>query len=86
MLRVEIDTFPYPTKDNMFKGFVAIRFDQLGKQKIKGFVYETRFNESEENVLLIETSHRYFEKEFFIISRPDSIPTDKVINYNNFKL
>lgn len=86
LLEVSIDTFPYPTKSEKFNGFVVLKFNQLGRQRVKGFVYETRFNENEKDVILIESAHRYFEKEFFIITRPDSIPKDKIINYNNFKL
>ncbi|WP_353102281.1 hypothetical protein [Myroides odoratus] len=86
LLKVKIDTFPYPTQNHDFIGFVALKFNQLGRQRVKGFVYETRFNETEKNDVRLEISHRYFEKEFFIIPRPDTIPKDKIINYNNFKL
>lgn len=82
LLKAKIDTFPYPTEDNQFDGFIIVKFDKLGKQILRGFIYETQLNESDKNIVRVEVSHRFFEKEFFIISRPDSIPKDKAINYN----
>ena len=71
---VKIDSF-YSDK-NEFE--VLLRFTDSGKKTIRGFIYEF-FLDSMDYPTKILTAKRYFEKEFYIIGLPDSIPKDKVM-------
>lgn len=80
---VRIDTFYNPKRD----GFFGVEFDKLGRNKIRG-VIETRKTGNIERrdslfSMRISITNRYFEKEFYVIPRPDSIPKNKVMRYDN---
>lgn len=78
---VRVDTFYNPKSD----GFFGVEFNNLGKQKIRGFIYERKLNVLNETNANIRITNIYFEKDFYIIPRPDSIPKDKVIRYDNLQ-
>jgi len=74
---VRVDTFTIK-KDKT----IGVEFKTLGKTQIRGFVYESAIemvSDLEFNVLSV---HTYFEKDFYVIPRPDSIPINKVMHYD----
>ncbi|MBW3519876.1 hypothetical protein [Flavobacterium sp. NKUCC04_CG] len=74
----KVDTFYSANND----GFFGVDFKVLGKQTIRGFVYEIDMKKTNDTTLSIQEAERCFEKTFFIIPRPDSIPKDKVMHYH----
>src|SRR5690606_3501503 len=78
---VRVDTFYNPKND----GFFGVEFNKLGKHKIRGFIYESKLDILNETKANIRSTNIYFEKDFYIIPRPDSIPKDKVMRYDNLK-
>lgn len=80
---VRIDTF----YNSMNDGFFGVEFNKLGRNKIRGILDSRKTGDTERRDSLFTTTisikNRYFEKEFYIIPRPDSIPKDKVMRYDN---
>lgn len=79
IMNVRVDTFTIK-KDKT----IGVEFKTPGKTKIRGFVYESAIemvNDLEFNVVSV---HTYFEKDFYVIPRPDSIPINKVMHYDQF--
>lgn len=83
--KVRIDTFYNPMSD----GFFGVEFDKLGRNKIRGILDTRKISDTERKDSLftatISIKNRYFEKEFYVIPRPDYIPKDKVMRYDNLK-
>lgn len=63
--RVKIDSFPYQDEN----AFIKLKFNDTGKQTIRGFIYEVVFDIDNDEALL-KSYNRYFEKEFYIIPCP----------------
>lgn len=79
-----IDTF----YNSMSDGFFGVEFEKLGRNKIRGILDTRKISDTNKRndslfTATISIKNRYFEKEFFVIPRPDSIPKDKVIRYDN---
>lgn len=74
----KVDTFYSSNND----GFFGVDFEVLGQQTIRGFVYEIDMKKTSDTTLSIREAEKCFEKTFFIIPRPDSIPKDKVMHYH----
>lgn len=75
---VRVDTFTIK-KDKT----IGVEFKTTGKTKIRGFVYESAVEKESDLEFNVVSVHTYFEKDFYIIPRPDSMPKDKVIRYDN---
>lgn len=74
---VQVDTFSIEKNK-----IIGVDFKKEGKIKIRNFVYESAIemeSDLEFNVVSVCT---YFEKDFYVIPRPDSIPKNKVIRYD----
>ena len=80
MQKVRVDTFYNPKND----GFFGVEFDKLGKHKIRGIVDKRKMITNSDTLATIAITSSYFEKDFYIIPRPDSIPKDKVMRYDNW--
>ncbi|SFJ30668.1 hypothetical protein [Myroides guanonis] len=79
ILECKVDTFY--SKDN--DGFFGVTFETSGKYTIRGFVYEVNMELKNENkTLLLEEDERPFEKEFYVVDRPDSISKERVMRYD----
>jgi len=75
---VRVDTFTIEKEKS-----IGLDFKNSGKNKIKGFIYEKALEEGEKSLILnVLSTVTYFEKEFYVIQRPDSIPKNKVIYYD----
>ncbi|MBW3520166.1 hypothetical protein [Flavobacterium sp. NKUCC04_CG] len=75
--KARVDTF-YTGES---KGFFGVEFKELGSQKIRGFIYEVLPNRKSDTLLVITTNKIFFDKEFFVVPRLDSIPKDKIMRY-----
>src|SRR5690606_5967293 len=74
---VQVDTFSIEKNK-----IIGVDFKKEGKIKIRNFVYESAIemeSDLEFNVVSVCT---YFEKDFYVIPRPDSMPQNKVIRYD----
>lgn len=78
IVKTRVDTFYSGTNS----GFFAVDFVKTGKQNIKGFIYEVLVDEKSDTLVEIQTTMTYFDKDFFIVDRPASVPKDKVIHYH----
>ena len=79
ILECKVDTFY--SKDN--DGFFGVTFNAPGKHTIRGFVYEVNMELKENSkVLTLEEYERPFEKEFYVVDRPDSISKERVMRYD----
>lgn len=76
---VRVDTFDMEEKKT-----IGVEFKTPGKTKIRGFVYESAIEMVSDLEFNVVSVHTYFEKEFNVIPRPDSIPKDKVMRYGNW--
>lgn len=74
---VRVDTFTIK-KDKT----IGVEFKTSGKTKIRGFVYESAIEIVSDLEFNVVSVHTYFEKDFYIIPRPDSIPINKVMRYD----
>lgn len=75
---VRVDTFDMEEKKT-----IGVEFKTPGKTKIRGFIYESAIEMESDLEFSVVSVHTYFEKEFYVIPRPDSIPKDKVMRYGN---
>lgn len=79
ILESKVDTFY--SKDN--DGFFGVTFNTPGKHTIRGFVYEVNMELKDgSKTLLLEEYERPFEKEFYVVDRPDSISKERVMRYD----
>lgn len=75
---IRVDTFTIEKEKS-----IGFDFKNSGKNKIKGFIYEKALEEDKKSLSLkVLSTITYFEKEFYVIPRPDSIPKNKVIYYD----
>jgi len=74
----KVDTFYTGTNS----GFFAVDFRKLGKQNIKGFVYEVLVDKKSDTFVKLKTTMTYFDKDFVIVDRPASVPKDKIMYYH----
>nr|WP_297310059.1 hypothetical protein [uncultured Flavobacterium sp.] len=77
IMNVKIDSFPIMNKKR-----IGLNFTKLGRNLVRGFIYESKIDRINDTNFTIDIINVNFEKEFYVIPRPDSIPKNKVIYYD----